>query len=208
METSELIAYYAKLLILEFRGKPKAYNTIRASVQPIVMDQLPVQVQDAFDLETAIGMQLDTLGIYVGLTRYGNAINGDPITLDDDDYRNLLKMGIIQNSLYSSLSAIQALLLFFFSGQIRVFDGKNMQLSYFMTQAAGSVDLAEVFITKGLFPKPMGVALAALIYLPVIDGLFGFRTYTHDNTLVSPYNSYTAYQTDYPWLSYADTITI
>lgn len=62
MTTQELIDYYANLLILQYIGQPRAYATIQALVEPTIMDQLPITVQNAFDLETAVGAQLDTIG--------------------------------------------------------------------------------------------------------------------------------------------------
>lgn len=54
MTTQEIIDYYANLLVLQYLGKPKAYATIQTSVTGVVMDQLPTQVQDAFNLNATV----------------------------------------------------------------------------------------------------------------------------------------------------------
>jgi hypothetical protein len=43
----ELIDYYADLLILQYKQKPKAYATIQTIVKNVIMNQLPVAVENA-----------------------------------------------------------------------------------------------------------------------------------------------------------------
>lgn len=206
MSTDEIIDFYANLLILQYKGKPKAYAMIQALVGPVIMDQLPNEVQNAFGLDTAVGVQLDVIGIYVGVVRSGY-VNGLPITLDDPDFASLIRMAIVTNSSGSSLSDIQNLLQTFFPNQVFVFDYANMHMSYFVNESVGSLDLVRLFISEGLLPKPMGVQLASVIYGPIIDKFFGCCSYqqpvAHNN---SPFNDYTAYTTDTPWLSYTDAV--
>lgn len=206
MTTQQLIDYYAKLLILQYVSKPKAFATIQARVKPIIMDQLPLLVQAAFNLNTAVGVQLDILGKYAGVSRAALTFTG-PITLNDSDFRILIKLKIIENNSGSSLADIQSLISMYFPTSIRVFDYQNMHMDYFFDSTFGSVDLAEVFVRQGLLPKPMGVQLGALIYSPSINNFFGMRTYAFPAVGANGFNSYTSYQTNWPWLSYADAIT-
>jgi len=209
MTNAEIIAYYANLLILQYRGQPKAYATISALVDPIVMDQLPVAVQNAFNLidgtGTAIGKQLDTLGKYAGVIRSGNGFSG-PIVLDDSDFLTLIQIAILTNSAGSSLATIQNLLAEFFPDEILVFDYQNMQMSYLISSTIGSQDLAQLVVTEGLLPKPMGVSLATVIYAPVITDFFGMtdaRLYelTHEiQANATPFNDAADYQMDWPWM--------
>lgn len=161
--TQELIDYYANLLIIQYLGQPKAYATIQNLVKPVIMDQLPVAVQDAFSLDTAVGVQLDVIGKYVGVTRTGMGFDG-PIVLNDADFRVLIKVAIITNQSGSSLYDIQNILHIFFPGSILVFDYQDMRMSYLIDSDIGSQDLIQLFVTEGLLPKPMGVQLAAPIY--------------------------------------------
>lgn len=173
MTTQELIDYYADLLILQYVGKPKAYATVQTMVSGVIMDQLPVTVENGFNIDTAIGKQLDILGKYAGVTRNGAGFNGQPITLGDSDFRQLVKMAIVKNYSGSSLAAIQNLLALFFFREVFVYDHANMQLSYMMASSGGSRDVAQLFVTEGLLPRPMGVQLSSLIYL---DSLSVFGT--------------------------------
>lgn len=207
MTTAQIIQYYSNLLILQYRGCPKARAHIQALVGPIVMDQLPLQVQDAYNLETAVGVQLDVLGKYAGISRVVLNFTGQ-ITLDDDDYRVLIQMKIAQNNSGSSLADIQRVLHVFFPTAIRVYDYQNMHMDYFFDANFGSTNLAEVFLRQGLLPKPMGVELGALIYATNIINMFGFRTYSLPAYNVTGFNNYTDYQTNWTWLSYTMALTL
>lgn len=167
MTTQDIINYYANLLIIQYIGKPKAYATVQATVAMAIMDQLPDQVQNAFNMDgTAVGVQLDVLGKYAGVSRTGFGLTGQPITLDDDDFFTLIKLAILTNSSGSDLATIQKLLNEFFPGELFVFDHKEMRMSYLIDSDVGSQELIQLFITEGLLPKPMGVQLAAPIYTP------------------------------------------
>ena len=205
MTTAELIAYYKNLLLMQYLNLPKAEGTIEALVGPALMDQLPVLVQNAYDIDSAVGVQLDVLGKYAGVDRHGYDFLG-PATLDDDDFRLLIKMAILQNNSGSSLADIQSLIAIYFPDTLRVFDYSNMQMSYLMDSDAGSQQLAQFFVKQGLLPKPMGVQLGALIYSTDIDNFFGFRTYGLSGQNNSPFNSYSTYTTNTPWLSYGDAV--
>jgi hypothetical protein len=201
MTTAELAEYYANLLIMQYHDRTKAVATIKGVLKPLFMDQLPVAVQDAYDVETAVGVQLDVLGKYVGVSRSGYGLDG-PITLDDSDYRQLIKMVLIKNNSGSSLATIQSLLAGAFPGQVFVSDNQVMGLNYVIVESLGTSDLLELLVTGGYLPRPMGVSVSATIVPEHDDPFFGFRTYAAPDTSVSPFNNYPFYQLTYPWLSY------
>ena len=145
---------------------------------------LPLALQAAFSIGTAVGPQLDIIGKYVGVSRTGNNFSG-PVTLDDTDYTQLIRIAIVQNSSGSSLADIQSLLHIFFPGVITVFDYADMSMDYFFDAAIGSDTLAEFFIMGGHLPKPMGVQLGTLVYASPINNFFGART-----MLVPPHNTH------------------
>lgn len=64
-----LTKYYINLLIIQYIAKPRARATVGTFVQEVVAGQIVAQVRDAFDLDTAIGFQLDILASYRGATR-------------------------------------------------------------------------------------------------------------------------------------------
>ena len=191
----------------------KAYQHIQTLVTPIIMDQLPFAVMNGFQLGTAVGKQLDTLGKYVGVTRNGFGPGG-AITLDDTDFTTFIQLAIIDNSNNGTLASIQELLHTYFNNEIFVFDNQDMQVSYYIDSTGISLNLAILFVTEGLLPKTLGVQLAAVIYSPKIKDFFGCCTYsgpppTYENfPFISPLNSYSSYQMDRPFLTYQDSLIL
>lgn len=207
MTTQEIIDYYADLLIIQYDKKTKAYATIQAIISNIIMDQLPTQVMNAFNVDDAVGVQLDTLGEYNGVSRSAYSFEG-PIVLSDADFRTMIVIAVIKNSAGSSLYEIQDLLHTFFPDTILIFDYRSMRIGYYFDSSVGSQDLAEVFVKNSFLPKPMGVQLSAMIYSNNIDSFYGFRTYTHAGYNNTGMNDYIDYQTDHPWLSYINSISV
>ncbi len=190
-------------------------NSLMESGSPVIptiletSETLPLAVQNAFNLtgaNPAQGAQLDVLGKYAGVARSGYSFTG-PVTLDDADFLSLIQIAVIRNNSGSSLSVIQDLINQFFPGAMLVFDYQDMTLSYLVSTSVGSLSLIQLFILEGLLPKPMGVRLRLVIYGPIINNFFGFRTYLLPAFNAAPFNSYTDYQTGRPWLSYANAIS-
>lgn len=206
MTEMDLILYYANLLIIQYNQKPKASATIQATAKPFIMNKLALDIQSAYNIDTAIGVQLDVLGEYIGLSRNAQTFTG-PVTLDDNDYRTLLKVKTVENSSKGSLYDIQQILTGFFGDDLLVFDYADMSLDYFFNSSIGSETLAEVFVKDGLLPKPMGVGLRALIYAPNITSFFSLRTYDYPIVNGSTYNTYDDYEMDRPFLTYDYAIT-
>ena len=69
----DLIRYFTNLLILQYKNKPRAKATIEALTRNAFSDTqnniFPIEVQNAYDLDTATGKQLDVLGKYLGYDR-------------------------------------------------------------------------------------------------------------------------------------------
>lgn len=211
-QASDLVDYYVNTLILQYAGKPKAAATIGAVVYPVIMPTasgtlLPNDVQGGFNVtgsSIAVGAQLDVIGLYAGVVRTGT-VNGVQITLSDADFTTLIQIAIIKNYGGSSLAFITDLIYQFFGTGIAVYDHKTMRMSYLISSAVGSQDLVQLMVTEGLLPVPMAVAVA-VVYAPVINMFFGFRTYEAPAVNVTPFNDYVGYHMDWPWLDYADTI--
>lgn len=69
MTTQELIDYYAGLLILQYSALGNAVETVKAITREFIQDQIVDKVRNGFDVETAIGAQLNILGTYRGALR-------------------------------------------------------------------------------------------------------------------------------------------
>lgn len=69
MDLATLTTYYASLLAYQYRGKPNASNQIRLWAKQATADYFAGQLLTCFDLDLAVGTQLDVLGKYVGVSR-------------------------------------------------------------------------------------------------------------------------------------------
>lgn len=191
---------------MQYEGKAKNAGAIDALVSMVVASQIYIDVQNAFDLDTAVGVQLDVIGKYAGVSRNAYDFSG-AIVLDDADFLTMIRVAIIKNTFGSSLYDIENLLNQFFPGTLLVVDYQTMRLSYLFDSSIGSLQLAEVMVKQNLLPKPMGVQLSSVIYGPSINDFFGFVTYTYPTAFKSHgFNTYAVYESDCPWLSYTNVI--
>ena len=68
----ELIALsdqYSDLLLAQYVNAPRARATVGLLCYEAICDLVQLDVQNAFDIETATGVQLDVLGLYIGFSR-------------------------------------------------------------------------------------------------------------------------------------------
>ena len=159
------------------------------------------KLEDAFDLDTAVGRQLDILGSRLGVTRNVYLRNGDPIALNDTDFRTFIKLQAARMTLTSALWDIQSLLIDFFQDQIRVFDNLNMTMDYFVFGESST--LISVLIKQDMLPRPTGVGIKAVYDLPY-KKVYGFQTYNTQSYPVIGFNSYENYDEETSWVSYSN----
>lgn len=67
---SDLTEYYKNLLIIQYNNKEKAKATIELLVDELWASDIYQSVRDGYNIDTAVGLQLDIIGKYVGLTRF------------------------------------------------------------------------------------------------------------------------------------------
>lgn len=198
--TEELKTYYKDLLILQYINKANARETIDVLSELAISDQLPLLIGAAFDIDSAVGVQLDTIAKYVGITRYSYGL----VSLVDDDFRIAIKIAAIKNSSDSDMFTIQSLIILFFpNNELLVFDYLGMRMSYMIDSSSMSEALANVLVDQGLLMKPMAVGLGTTVYTENIELLFGMRTYFLSASNVSPLQTYISYTDPAPWLSYS-----
>lgn len=172
---SQTNSYYSNLLIMEYHNKPKAKSTIEASVE-LLPDDLILEVINGFDLETAVGKQLDIIGTIVGVDRSYIEDNEYKL-LNDDDFRLLIKLKIISNNSNFSHKSIDDALYDFFGNDIRMDSTGNMEMTYFVPK--GKTGLILAAIQKEVLPRPMGVRVA---YISENDKVFfGFCNYNNQS---------------------------
>lgn len=189
-----LIAYYVNLLIIQYHSLPRARGHIEAIVDAAMIYDLVVAVGNAYDIDTAVGVQLDVLGAYIGVDRLAT---GTPMS--DADYRIVLSITIGKNNGNASLSSIDEIADAVFAIPYLLFDTLDMALWYVFEDADKSaVEDAEAL---GLFPKPAAVSLS-IAYTPDTDSIFGYGDY--DGSVASYIKGYDTYtvQTSGGWIQY------
>ncbi|MDF0501637.1 DUF2612 domain-containing protein [Burkholderia cenocepacia] len=195
---------YTALITSAHSDKPRFMATVSALVQPLV-DQMNLlaSMPGKFDLDVAVGDQLDTIGVWVGVSRkirtpltgiyFSFDIAGlgfdqgtwkgpfDPDTgltvLDDDTYRLVIRAKIGANHWDGTLEQSAAILNSIFDTDTHVFieDHQDMSMTIGI---AGKVPPATflALLSGGYIPlKPEGVRVNYTI-VTTVDGspLFGF----------------------------------
>lgn len=69
--------YYANLLILQYRSKPKARETVKTGADIYLGDGLIFQLPDILDIDTAQGAQLDIIGKILDCPRIVQGVYND-----------------------------------------------------------------------------------------------------------------------------------
>lgn len=195
---------YLDLITSYHRGKPRFREMIQGIVDPVVAQQnfLEHLPQD-FDLDQAIGVQLDQVGEWVGRTRFvkipiagawftfDSAFLGfdrgvwyEPqydtpagITrMDDETYRTLLRAKIAANNWDGTLpDAKRALEILFPSGetQIILVDNQDMSITFGVSGVIPSA-LFIALLSDGYLPLKPETVLANYLITTVDGPLFGF----------------------------------
>jgi hypothetical protein len=68
-ENQALVDYYTNLLIIQYHDKPKAIATAQLLVGELMIYDTSAAVRDGFNIDTAVGVQLDIIAKYVGVHR-------------------------------------------------------------------------------------------------------------------------------------------
>lgn len=211
---AELIDYTG-LVTSEHNQRPKFMGVVAALAQPMVdLMNLLGSMPDKFDLDQAVGVQLDDVGRWVGISRrVATPLTGvyfsfdtpdvgfdqgnwkgpfDPDTgltlLDNETYRLVLRAKIGANHWDGTLESSAAILNSIFNGDTYVFIQDNQDMS--MTIGIAGLVPSAVFLAllaDGYIPlKPEGVRVNYTIVTSV-DGepIFGFDV---QNSLIAGFD--------------------
>jgi hypothetical protein len=190
---TEFQAEYQLLLLKQYFQKAKAKAEIGAWASAgFDAFQLYEAFASAFDLDTAIGAQLDIIGKWVGIKRSqaGSA-------LSDDDYRFLIRCKIGVNNVQAVMvsddgRSIQDIVRFVFGNAAFVLDNQDMSLSLVLSEDTNIEHLLLV-LKLGLLPKPQAVRYFPLMQYestayfgfvddddPAPEGMLGFSEQNDD----------------------------
>ena len=88
MDRQALLNYYAGLLIIQYANKTKANADVKLGCSIYTGDFLIGDIENAFDIDTAVGDQLDLIGKLVGLPREAYGFDFGIKYFAEDDYDN------------------------------------------------------------------------------------------------------------------------
>lgn len=154
---------YLDNITSQHRDKPKFIGWLSSNLN--IIDDVYVllkSMDDAFDVDNAIGNQLDTLGVIIGRQRtlsFQPLNNFSPV-LDDDTYRVVLKAKIIMNNWDGSLPQMYEVWNAAFGNDkdlsLQLQDNQDMSFTAYID---GYVDqIQQDLIQHGyIVPKPEGV---------------------------------------------------
>lgn len=195
---------YLDLVTSEHRDKLKFIDALSVVLQPLADLQVVVgAMPSVFDLDLAVGDQLDKTGQWIGRTRFISApLTGvyfsfdtlgvgfdegvwqgpfDPdsglVALPDDIYRRLLYATVAANQWDGSIPGayeIWAIIFEPLGNQILIIDGGDMTMQLGIAGPLLDAATYQLFVNGYLNLKPAGVRITDYI-VPTVGGpLFGF----------------------------------
>ena len=152
---------YTTLITGSHADKPKFVATVALTTAAISsIGDVAKAMVTAFDVDQAVGVQLDKVGLWVGVTRTVLVASG-VTTLDDATYRLLLKAKIATNN-WDGTNKQQQFLAYnaLASLGVQVVPIDNQDMTYDVI-VIGTVTVAFLALVKKNFipPKPAGVGV-------------------------------------------------
>lgn len=179
------VSLWLNLVTSEHNDKPKFIASLTAALQPFADQMANLQsLPTLFDLDTAVGVQLDIVGLWIGKSRllavpitnvfftfdtvglgWDRGVWQGPFdpstsitTLGDPLYRKLLQAQVIANHWDGSISqAYTDLSALFAPLTIKIKDNQDMSIRYTLVGQTDNVTKA-LFTTGALSLRPAGVS--------------------------------------------------
>lgn len=162
------ISDYLALITSEHATQPKFIAWATALLTPIMdVQNFLADFYENYDIDSAVGPQLDVLGIYLNCPRRVTfqPSNGVSSNLDDDTYRILLKSKIAFNHFDGTLVSLYTLFQTAL-GNTGLYFGvqDNQNMSYQVVVFGATTSILQDLITHGyIIPRPEGVQLTVSV---------------------------------------------
>lgn len=154
------MGYYLSLLTSQYTNSPKLNQLLYVLLKKFNdVSTVLVQMDTAFDIDFAVGVQLDMLGTVVGAARTVGfqPSNGVSPVLDDATYRLYIKAKIAQNRWDGTIGGLYPIWATLFpDGQIIILDNQNMTADVTLTGAFTSI-IQDLISNGYIVPRPEGV---------------------------------------------------
>ena len=177
---------YSQLLIYQYARKPKARATIDSVLGEYdKLSDNAIDLLNQWDIDQARGFSLDIIGRRIGVSRtlpaaiakgyfgYLNSIDGEPwgqgawyrsgeslgdsITLNDTDYRFLIRAKIYKNFQIGTIEYITNALKKIINPDALIQDNLDMTATIFLPMASLSLLQGYMVRQMDILPRPMGV---------------------------------------------------
>jgi hypothetical protein len=154
------LGYYLNLLTSQYRNSPKLNKFLYALLKKYDdISNCQLQLDMAFDVDNAVGVQLDAVGLVEGITRVVpfQPTGGLSPILDDPTFRIYIKAKAAQNQWNGRIDGLQAIWQTLFpGGTIVIGDLQNMSANIFLIGTF--TPIVQQLIQNGLIvPRPQGV---------------------------------------------------
>jgi hypothetical protein len=176
---------YLNLVPSANRNKPNFIATLTVILQPFIDEiNTTATMTNLFDIDLAIGDQLDKIGLWVGIGRIINVPGYGTTMLDDAHYRILLYARIARNSWKGNIPDAYAIFNTVFQGLFTVFIIDNGDMSMY-EGIFGSPDALTLALMKGgyLDFRPAGVLIN------YVNGDIPFFGFDYNNSFIAGFDS-------------------
>jgi len=157
------ISYYLKLTTSLYRNKPNFISWLTVLLTPFndlnkVLDTL----YSNFDVDNAVGDQLDIIGELIGQTRTLNfqPTDGSSPTLDDATYQTVLKAKMGLNQWKGQAADIESLWATLFpNGAVIMQDNQDMSITVGVAGISITQTMRDLIREGYIVPRPQGVKM-------------------------------------------------
>ena len=190
-DDDELLDGYRRLLTSKYKTRPKLTSWLLWLLsEGLTYRNTLGEFIEAFQLDTAVGAQLDIIGRIVGVDRLLSfyPIGGESPLMDDETYRMVIKAKIIQNCWKGTLEELyEQWNVLFPDIKIQIQDMQYMTFNVVIVGAFTSL-MRELILNGYIVPKPEGVR----INLMTITDTTGLPLFAYDLDTLN-YSGYTAH---------------
>lgn len=196
------IQSYLDLITSQHKTKPN-FNAWLSAPLAKVYDGLSAanSINAAFDIDSAVGSQLDIIGQIVGRSRSLPFQPGDGSspTLSDTNYQIALKAKIAQNQWDGTIPEIYNIWNNLFSDiSINIVDNQNMTMSV-LIYTNGLIDpvITEMLSLGYIIPKPAGIGLTVIEVSTVSEDQYYAGWVTTNEIIILNDNEVMIYENNY-----------
>ncbi|MCE5304566.1 DUF2612 domain-containing protein [bacterium] len=151
---------YLKLITSQYQGAPKFLEWLTAPLTILNdISECADLIPSYFDLDTAVGVQLDALGLILGQTRVlpFEPTDGSSSTLDDATYRKILRLKAFTNYWDGSTASIyKAWYIIFPNSDLTITDNQDMSATISITGNLSQI-VIDMINNDLVIPRPEGV---------------------------------------------------